>query len=74
MLLKAKANPNAHDRNGNTALMEAAARGFQNVAKALLEAGVSFNLANKEGLTALAIAQKSGRYQVAGILTAFGAK
>jgi ankyrin repeat protein len=74
MLLNAKANPNARDKDGNTALMEAAVRGFQNVVQMLLDRGVNLNTANSGGLTALKLAERSGHYPAAEQLRAYGAQ
>lgn len=47
---------NAKDVNGNTALMIAIAKGYNNIAKMLIEAGISVNLKNCTGETALSLA------------------
>ena len=52
-LLEAGANPNAEDKDGDTALIEAAKKCKTEVVKLLLEAGADIEAKDKEGKTAL---------------------
>jgi ankyrin repeat protein len=68
-LLRAGANVNAQDRNGNTALMEAAEDGNVSAAKLLLEAHADRTLKNASGQTALSIASFRNHEEVIRLLT-----
>jgi ankyrin repeat protein len=57
LLLKAGANPNAKSPDGNTMLHMAAQTGNLDMIRALAEAHVNFEAANKDGLTALDVAE-----------------
>ena len=57
LLLKAGANPNAKAPDGSTLLHQAAAAGNLDMIRALAEAKVKFDEPNKDGLTALDIAE-----------------
>jgi hypothetical protein len=57
LLLKAGANPNAKGPDGSTLLHQAAAAGNLEMIRALAEAKVKFDEPNKDGLTALDIAE-----------------
>jgi len=69
-LLKAGANPNFQDSDGNTALIDAIEfNQTADVIEALLKAGADINLKNKKGETALVIATKFNRPDIAELLT-----
>jgi ankyrin repeat protein len=57
LLLKAGANPNAKAPDGNTMLHIAAQAGNLDLIRALADAGVKFDATNKDGFTALDIAE-----------------
>ena len=57
MLLKAGANPNAKGPDGSTLLHQAAAAANLDMIRALADAKVKFDEPNKDGLTALDIAE-----------------
>jgi ankyrin repeat protein len=57
LLLKAGANPNAKGPDGSTLLHQAAAAGNLDMIRALAEAKVKFDEPNKDGLTALDVAE-----------------
>jgi ankyrin repeat protein len=57
LLLKAGANPNAKAPDGNTILHMAAQAGNLDMIRALADAGVKFDATNKDGLTALDVAE-----------------
>ena len=57
VLLKAGANPNAKTTDGNTMLHMAAQSGNLDMVRALAAAGVKFDATNKDGLTALDVAE-----------------
>ena len=57
LLLKAGANPNAKAPDGNTMLHMAAQAGNLDMIRALADAGVKFDATNKDGFTALDIAE-----------------
>jgi ankyrin repeat protein len=56
-LIKAGANPNAKGPDGSTLLHQAAAAGNVDMIRALADAKVDFNEPNKDGLTALDVAE-----------------
>lgn len=74
MLIGARANINAQNRFGNTALMIALERGFDSIVQALLEAQADVNIQNNEGKTALMIAAKKGNASYVDQLIAAGAR
>ena len=57
LLLNAGANPNAKTADGNTMLHMAAQSGNLAMVRALAAAGVKFDATNKDGLTALDVAE-----------------
>jgi ankyrin repeat protein len=57
LLLQAGANPNAKTSDGNTMLHMAAQSGNLDMIRALAGAGVKFDATNKDGLTALDVAE-----------------
>ncbi len=57
LLLKAGANPNAKGPDGSTILHQAAAANNLDMIRALADAKVDFNTTNKDGLTALDVAE-----------------
>ena len=73
MILEKPTNVNvALDDNGWTPLYIAALKGEKIIVRMLLEAGASVNMRDHEGVTALAIAQRSGHSDIVGILRAAG--
>jgi ankyrin repeat protein len=68
VLLKGGANPNAKTIDGNTLLHMAAQSGNLDMVRALAAAGVKFDATNKDGLTALDVAEgkQPGGKQAAG--------
>jgi ankyrin repeat protein len=61
LLLKAGANPNAKAPDGNTMLHIAVQAGSLDMIRALAGAGVKFDATNKDGFTALDIAEGKGK-------------
>ncbi len=74
LLLKAGADPNAKDKQGNTALIVASSRGYPKVAELLLKNGAHLNLKNENDRTALDLATRNNREKVRKILLRHGAK
>ncbi len=73
-LLDGKADPNAHDRWGNTALHWATAHGLTAVVELLCRRGADLNLTEKQnGNTPLHDAADEGRYEAARVLLQAGA-
>ena len=72
-LLKARADVNACDEDGDTALMWAVFKGHKDVVKVLLEAGADVNASNKNGDTALMWAVFKGHKDVVKVLYEAGA-
>ena len=68
-LIQAKASLDMQ-KNGATALMNAAIEGHHEVAGLLLEAGASLDLKEEEGCTALTLAALVGRGSVVSVLLA----
>jgi serine/threonine-protein phosphatase 6 regulatory ankyrin repeat subunit B len=71
--LDAKADVNARQANGSTALMLAALGGHQEVVRALLDAKADVNAHQNAGITALCMASINGHQEVARALIAAGA-
>ena len=71
-LIKDGANPNAVDKDGDTALMQAAWKGHAEIAKILLSAGANPDAARDDGTTALHVAAHYGYTEVAKVLLAAG--
>ena len=61
-------NLNSTDKNGNTALMMSASKGFYNTSKYLLRKKVNVNAKNNNGNTALIFAAQAGKYKVVKLL------
>ena len=68
LLLDNGADINVYNQRGETALMESAERGYNNIVKELLAKGADINLENKQGYTALMLAQKNNHLPVVKIL------
>ena len=72
-LLASGADPDGHDRNGNTALIFAARDGHLEVARALIAAGTSLDWQDGERVTALILAAHKNHPAVARLLLERGA-
>jgi ankyrin repeat protein len=70
LLLEHHAFIDAESPNGTTPLMMAAQYGSVQAVKLLLEAGADTDMKNKLGLTAIDFANRSGRAEVAGLISA----
>jgi len=68
MIKYLKANVNAKNKHGVTALMLASANGNSEIVKALLEEGADVDKTSGLGFTALAIAEEAGHDEVVTIL------
>jgi len=68
LLLTAKADVNAVEDDGKTALMVASANGRVEVVKALLAAKADVNARQPDGSTALMLALRNGHQEVAELL------
>ena len=64
LLLRAGANKDLENREGNTALIYACLRGHMEIVRMLLEAGADTELTNKIGDTALTLACAAGRVEI----------
>jgi ankyrin repeat protein len=64
----------AKDKNGYTALIISAEKGFANIVTQLLAKGADVNAKTNGGVTALWIATHEGRNDIVNILNAAGAK
>jgi hypothetical protein len=60
-MIRAGMHPDVTDKDGNTALVLATAKGHSGVANALIDSGCNLNAANGAGETALAIARRAGK-------------
>jgi len=72
-MLEKKADPNACDKNGVTALMVAASAGNIEIMKALIKAGSEVNAKNSRGVTPLILAAGKGHAKAAALLIKAGA-
>ena len=72
-LLNDGKDPNARDKDGNTALMIAAKRGDLDMARLLLLNGADANAARPDGPTPLALAQRNENQEMVGLLRSHGA-
>ena len=63
-MLKLPLDSDDTDANGDSALIMAACRGHESVARLLLEAGANKELASNEGGTALAVASQNGHLEL----------
>jgi ankyrin repeat protein len=68
LLLRAGADLNSQDKEGQTALALAASEGALDVVKGLLQAGVDVSIKDKNGKTPLARAYRSGQLKVVEVL------
>ncbi|MBQ1960542.1 MAG: ankyrin repeat domain-containing protein, partial [Akkermansia sp.] len=73
-LIKAGANVNAQDEDGNTALMDAADEGHTAVVLRLIQAGADVNARDDEGETALRKAIEERHADTAALLRQYSAK
>jgi len=73
-LLRARAQVDAANKNGDTALMAASQEGHQGVVEQLLRAGAQVEAADKEGFTALMLASQQGHQGVVEALLRAGAQ
>jgi len=73
LLLKSGANPCLADRQGNTALMGALFKGYDDIARRLLTSGCNIDQTNNAGETALSFAALFGRFNLLPMLVAAGA-
>jgi ankyrin repeat protein len=67
-MLLPKVKVNAKDINGNTALMIAVMKGYNEIAKMIIEANINVNLKNHEGDNALSLAIKSKNDEMINVL------
>ena len=74
LLLPSVADVNQQDKNGMTALMQAARTGHPTVVRLLLESGAKTDMKNKEGQTTLEIAEKAGKTEIVKIIKEFTKK
>ena len=72
-LLKAGANVNTKDKNGETALMDASWDNKKNIVKLLLKAGADPNIKDKDNWTALIYASDRGNTEIVKLLLKAGA-
>jgi len=72
-MLEKRADPNACDKNGVTALMIAASSGNIEIMKVLIKAGAEVNAKNSRGVTPLILAAGKGRAKAAALLIKAGA-
>lgn len=74
LLMKNGMNLDVTDENGATALMLAASQGTGECVLSLIESGADLNRQNKSGESAVKIALKGGRIEIADLLKKAGAK
>ena len=67
-VLAAGADVNRHDRNGSTALMDAARNGSMSMVRILLDAGADANKCDCVGAAPYQIAQENGHHAIADLL------
>ena len=67
-LLKAKANVNAKEENGDTATMWASREGHKEVVQLLLKAKADVNAKNEYGMTAIKWASNNGYMEIVQLL------
>jgi len=72
-LLNDGKDPNARDKDGNTALMIAAKRGDLDIARLLLLNGANVNAARSDGPSPLALAESAENYDMVRLLRSHGA-
>ena len=71
LVLKGKVSVDQQGRTGNTALMFASMQGNAKSVKSLLDVGANRELENANGDTALTLAMKAGRRDVAEMLRTY---
>ena len=69
LLLRHRADPNAADSDGDTALMKAAYGGYSEVVELLMSHGADVDIRNNENMTALEIAQEMEHEDVVALLS-----
>jgi hypothetical protein len=67
-VLAAGADVNRHDRNGSTALMDAASNGSMSMVRILLDAGADANKCECDGTAPYEIAEENGHHAIADLL------
>ncbi|WP_257765192.1 ankyrin repeat domain-containing protein [Burkholderia glumae] len=67
-VLEAGADVNRHDRNGSTALMDAASNGSMSMVRILLDAGADANKCDYDGTASYEIAEANGHHAIADLL------
>jgi ankyrin repeat protein len=72
-LLSKGANVNAHNGDGQTALMQTVVRGFDDVVEVLLAAGADVKARDSRGMTAFVLAADNAGLEIADVLIKHGA-
>ncbi len=72
-MIRAKADVNARDRRGQTAVMLAAHRGHREIVELLIEAGADLDVTAKYNLSALMLSIVAGHVAIARLLARAGA-
>lgn len=74
ILLENRSDVNLSDKDGITAVMEAAGAGYPDIVKRLLDRGADVNAKDAHGWNALAWAAGAGHYDIAALLKKHGAE
>lgn len=72
-LLEAGADVDQADDDGDTALMRAAANGYNKLVKTLIDAGADVDMTNNDDESALSLARDNGNRYIVGLLRKAGA-